>query len=112
MSGVQTAPNALATSCTAWCRLVEAETALKAGTVVKAVVVRTGEPVRTYNRYRPNVPYGQTNTGLRFRIPIIERVGAWRFQAAPFTINPLVIWLGKLIYVSSLCVVSIFCLRV
>ena len=40
----------------------------------QAVVVRTGEPVRTYNRYRPNVPYGQTNTGLRFRIPFFERV--------------------------------------
>lgn len=40
----------------------------------QAVVVRTGEPVRTYNRFRPNVPYGQTNTGLRFRIPFFERV--------------------------------------
>lgn len=40
----------------------------------QAVVVRTGEPVRTYNRFQPNVPYGQTNTGVRFRIPFIERV--------------------------------------
>jgi membrane protease subunit HflC len=40
----------------------------------QAVVVRTGEPVRTYNRYLPNVPFGQTNTGLRFRIPFLERV--------------------------------------
>lgn len=40
----------------------------------QAVVVRTGEPVRTYNRFLPNVPFGQTNTGLRFRIPFIERV--------------------------------------
>ena len=40
----------------------------------QAVVIRTGEPVRTYNRYRPNVPFGQTNTGLRFRIPFVERV--------------------------------------
>ena len=40
----------------------------------QAVVIRTGEPVRTYNRFRPNVPYGQTNTGLRFRIPFVERV--------------------------------------
>ena len=38
------------------------------------VVIRTGEPVRTYNRFQPNVPYGQTNAGLRFRIPIFERV--------------------------------------
>jgi len=40
----------------------------------QAVVIRTGEPVRTYNRFRPNVPFGQTNTGLRFRIPFLERV--------------------------------------
>jgi modulator of FtsH protease HflC len=40
----------------------------------QVVVIRTGEPVRTYNRFQPNVPYGQTNTGLRFRIPFIERV--------------------------------------
>jgi modulator of FtsH protease HflC len=40
----------------------------------QAVVIRTGEPVRTYNRFEPNVPYGQTNTGLRFRIPFVERV--------------------------------------
>jgi membrane protease subunit HflC len=40
----------------------------------QAVVIRTGEPVRTYNRYRPNVPFGQTNTGLRLRIPFVERV--------------------------------------
>lgn len=40
----------------------------------QAVIIRTGEPVRTYNRYQPNVPFGQTNTGLRLRIPIFERV--------------------------------------
>src|SRR5690606_8891790 len=40
----------------------------------QAVVIRTGEPVRTYNRYLPNVPYGETNTGLRLRIPFFERV--------------------------------------
>jgi len=40
----------------------------------QAVVIRTGEPVRTYNRFLPNVPYGQTNTGMRFRIPFLERV--------------------------------------
>jgi modulator of FtsH protease HflC len=39
----------------------------------QVVVVRTGEPVRTYNRFLPNVPFGQTNTGLRFRIPLFER---------------------------------------
>lgn len=40
----------------------------------QVVVVRTGEPVRTYNRFQPNVPFGQTNTGVRFRIPFFERV--------------------------------------
>jgi membrane protease subunit HflC len=40
----------------------------------QAVIIRTGEPVRTYNRYLPNVPFGQTNTGMRFRIPLFERV--------------------------------------
>lgn len=40
----------------------------------QAVVIRTGEPVRTYNRFEPNVPFGQTNTGLKLRIPIFERV--------------------------------------
>jgi membrane protease subunit HflC len=40
----------------------------------QAVVIQTGQPVRTYNRYLPNVPFGQTNTGLRFRIPLVERV--------------------------------------
>jgi len=40
----------------------------------QVVVIRTGEPVRTYNRFQPNVPFGQTNTGLRLRIPIFERV--------------------------------------
>jgi membrane protease subunit HflC len=40
----------------------------------QVVVIRTGEPVRTYNRYLPNVPFGQTNTGLRLRIPLFERV--------------------------------------
>ena len=40
----------------------------------QVVVIRTGEPVRTYNRFQPNVPYGQTNTGLRLRIPFFERV--------------------------------------
>lgn len=40
----------------------------------QAVVIRTGEPVRTYNRFKPNVAYGQTNTGLRLRIPFFEQV--------------------------------------
>lgn len=40
----------------------------------QGVVVRTGEPVRVINRFRPNVPYGQTGAGMVMRIPFIERV--------------------------------------
>ena len=40
----------------------------------QAVVIRTGEPVRTINMFRPNVPYGQTGAGMQLRWPIIERV--------------------------------------
>jgi len=40
----------------------------------QAVVIRTGEPVRTINRFKPNVPYGQTGAGMVFRIPFLERV--------------------------------------
>jgi modulator of FtsH protease HflC len=41
---------------------------------MQAVVVRTGEPVRVINRYRPNADFGQTGAGLVARIPFIERV--------------------------------------
>jgi len=40
----------------------------------QAVVVRTGEPVRVINQFRPDVPFGQTGAGVSWRIPIIERV--------------------------------------
>jgi membrane protease subunit HflC len=40
----------------------------------QGVVVRTGEPVRTINRFKPNEPYGPTGAGLVFRIPFLERV--------------------------------------
>lgn len=40
----------------------------------QAVVIRTGEPVRTINRFRPDVPFGQTGAGVAFRIPFIEQV--------------------------------------
>lgn len=40
----------------------------------QAVVIRTGEPVRTINRFRPDVPFGQTGAGVSFRIPFIEQV--------------------------------------
>ncbi|QIG53965.1 protease modulator HflC [Altererythrobacter sp. BO-6] len=40
----------------------------------QAVVVRTGEPVRTINRFKPDVPFGQTQAGLQWRIPFFEQV--------------------------------------
>ena len=38
----------------------------------QAVIIRTGEPVRVVNRFKPNVPYGQTGAGIVFRIPFFE----------------------------------------
>lgn len=40
----------------------------------QGVVVRTGEPVRTINPFRPNVPFGQTGAGINLVWPIIEQV--------------------------------------
>ena len=40
----------------------------------QAVIIRTGEPVRVVNRFRPDVDYGQTGAGMVLRIPFIERV--------------------------------------
>lgn len=40
----------------------------------QAVVVRTGEPVRVINRFRPDADYGQTGAGVVARIPILEQV--------------------------------------
>ena len=40
----------------------------------EAVVIRTGDPVRVWNRYDPSAAYGQTGAGLHFRIPFLEQV--------------------------------------
>lgn len=40
----------------------------------QAVVIRTGEPVRTINRFKPDVPFGQTGAGVSWRVPLIEQV--------------------------------------
>lgn len=40
----------------------------------QAVIIRTGEPVRVVNRFRPNVPFGETGAGLVLRIPFLETV--------------------------------------
>jgi membrane protease subunit HflC len=41
---------------------------------MQAVIVRTGEPVRVVNRFRPNADFGQTGAGLVLRLPMLERV--------------------------------------
>ncbi len=40
----------------------------------QAVVVRTGEPVRTVNRFKPDQPYGDTGAGMVLKIPLVEQV--------------------------------------
>jgi len=40
----------------------------------QAVVIRTGNPVRVINQFRPDVPYGSTWAGIAPRIPFIEEV--------------------------------------
>jgi membrane protease subunit HflC len=40
----------------------------------QAVVIRTGQPVRIFNLFRPDRPYGQTGAGLNWRIPFVEQV--------------------------------------
>jgi len=40
----------------------------------QAVVIRTGNPVRVINQFRPNQPYGATGAGVAPRIPFIEEV--------------------------------------
>jgi membrane protease subunit HflC len=40
----------------------------------QAVVIRTGDPVRVINRFRPGVAYGSTGAGLVLRIPFLETV--------------------------------------
>lgn len=40
----------------------------------QAVVIRTGEPVRVINQFRPDEPYGSTGAGIQWRIPFAEQV--------------------------------------
>ncbi len=40
----------------------------------QAVVIRTGEPVRVINQFRPDKPYGSTGAGIAPRIPFVEEV--------------------------------------
>jgi membrane protease subunit HflC len=40
----------------------------------QGVVIRTGQPVRIFNMFKPEVPFGQTGAGINFRIPFVEQV--------------------------------------
>jgi membrane protease subunit HflC len=40
----------------------------------QAVIIRTGEPNRVINRFKPDEPFGMTGAGLALRIPLAERV--------------------------------------
>ena len=40
----------------------------------QGVVVQAGKPVRVFNLFRPDVPYGQTGAGIQLRIPFLEQV--------------------------------------
>ena len=40
----------------------------------QAVIIRTGEPERIVNMYRPDDPFGQTGAGFWWRIPFVDRV--------------------------------------
>ena len=40
----------------------------------QGVVVQAGKPVRVFNQFRPDVPYGQTGAGIQMRIPFLEQV--------------------------------------
>ncbi|MFN4039194.1 MAG: protease modulator HflC [Erythrobacter sp.] len=40
----------------------------------QGVVIRTGQPVRVFNLFKPEVPFGQTGAGINFRIPFVEQV--------------------------------------
>lgn len=40
----------------------------------QAVVIFTGKPVRVFNKFSPDIPYGRTGAGIQFRIPFAEQV--------------------------------------
>ncbi|HEX9805442.1 MAG TPA: protease modulator HflC [Alteraurantiacibacter sp.] len=40
----------------------------------QAVIIRTGEPVRVVNRFRPDIDYGLTGAGIVLRVPFVEVV--------------------------------------
>lgn len=40
----------------------------------QAVIIRTGEPIATVNQFKANQPFGNTNAGIWWRIPFVDRV--------------------------------------
>ncbi len=40
----------------------------------QAVVIRTGKPIAVYNRFNPQADFGETDAGLHFRLPFVDRV--------------------------------------
>ncbi|CCA94066.1 MULTISPECIES: protease modulator HflC [unclassified Novosphingobium] len=40
----------------------------------QAVVIRTGKPIAVYNGYDPKAAFGQTDAGVHFRIPLVDKV--------------------------------------
>ncbi|MEO5707726.1 MAG: protease modulator HflC [Alteraurantiacibacter sp.] len=54
--------------------VVLASTVVNVGETQQAVVIRTGEPVRVFNQFRPDEPFGSTGAGINFRIPLLESV--------------------------------------
>ena len=40
----------------------------------QAIISSYGQPLRIVNKYHPNEPFGATNAGLTFRIPLIEQI--------------------------------------
>lgn len=41
---------------------------------MQAVIVRTGNPVKVFNRFSPSRDFGQAGAGLVFRIPFVDQV--------------------------------------
>ncbi|ABC64359.1 protease modulator HflC [Erythrobacter litoralis] len=40
----------------------------------QAVVLQGGEPVKTINKFNPDEPFGATNAGIQWHLPLVQRV--------------------------------------
>jgi len=54
----------------------------------QAVVIRTGEPLYTINRFKPDAPFGQTGAGMRLVVPFIDRVVRVDKRVLALDMNP------------------------